>query len=64
MIEDNYEKWYKDHGCDHAHCPDGCEHPQPVLLSDGRMVCGRCRHKYGETVEVLPCGPEICKEHQ
>ena len=53
--------WYREHGCDHAHCPDGCEHPQPLLTADGRLLCGRCLFKYGEEVEMVPCVPETCQ---
>lgn len=46
--------WYAERGVDHAHCPDGCEHPQPVVLEDGRLVCRRCL-TFGETVDMEPC---------
>lgn len=52
--------WYEQHDCTHAHCPDGCEHPQPILI-DGRMLCGRCLIRFGEEVEVIPCTPEHCE---
>jgi hypothetical protein len=48
------EEWYAEHGVYHAHCPDGCEHPQPFIL-DGKLVCGRCAIKFGEVVEMEPC---------
>ncbi len=54
--------WYKEHGCWHAHCPDGCEKPQPFVNEQGKMVCGRCFFKFGEVVEMIPCIPEICGE--
>jgi hypothetical protein len=54
------EEWYTAHGCHHAHCPDGCEHPQPFMAGPGRLLCGRCWFKYGEEVEMVPCGPEVC----
>jgi hypothetical protein len=58
----------------HSHCPDG--HPQPVLLDDGRELCGRCLFRFGEAciaggrylrwvfeeVEMVPCTPETCEE--
>lgn len=56
------QDWYRDHNCSHAHCPDGCEHPQPFLADDGRMLCGRCAVKYGEAVEVEPCSPLNCPD--
>lgn len=55
------QDWYRDHGCDHAHCPDRCEHPQPILLTDGRLVCGRCLIRFDEVCEMVPCTPEICE---
>ncbi len=45
----------------HAHCPYLCEHPQPLRLPDGRLVCGRCAILDGEEVEMIPCTPEICE---
>lgn len=34
-------QWYAAHGCTHAHCEYGCEHPQPFM--DGAdLLCGRC----------------------
>lgn len=53
----NYIKWCEDNNSSHAHCPDGCEHPQPQLYN-GVLVCGRCLHKYNE---VVPCGLEVCQ---
>lgn len=38
----------------HGHCPDGCEHPQPVML-DGELLCGRCLIYFGEKVRIEPC---------
>lgn len=54
------EAWYKKNNCHHAHCPKGCEHPQPMLTSDDRMLCKRCFFKNNEITEVEPCRPEIC----
>lgn len=53
-------QWYQLHDCDHAHCPDGCSKPQPILLADGRLVCGRCLIRFSEVVEMVPCTPETC----
>jgi hypothetical protein len=61
-VRDYYTEWCAERGCDHAHCPDGCEHPQPVMLVDGRLVCGRCLFKCSEVTEMVPCSPEVCKE--
>lgn len=58
----DYERWYEDNGCHHAHCPRDCEHPQPLLLDDGRLVCGRCALLDTELVEMIPCTPETCDE--
>lgn len=58
----------------HGHCPDGCEHPQPIsgvptkplaeLLyldpSREHEFCGRCWVRFGELVPMAPCAPEIC----
>ena len=56
-----YEEWHKLRNCYHSHCPDGCEHPQPIILED-RLVCGRCLIRFNETVDMLPCDPTICNE--
>ena len=58
----NYDEWCEANGCDHGHCPDGCEHPQPVMLEGDRLVCGRCLFRFGERVEMAPCTPETCPE--
>ena len=58
-VQTNAE-WYAAHGCDHAHCPHGCEHPQPFLIDDGRLVCGRCAILDNVLSEMLPCTPEVC----
>jgi hypothetical protein len=60
MADTPMQVWYRLHGCDHAHCPNECEHPQPFLLPDGRMVCGRCAILDGQFVEMIPCTPETC----
>jgi len=39
----------------HKHCPLECEHPQPVILADGREVCGRCLFVYHEVTEMVVC---------
>jgi len=53
--------WYREHGCDHAHCPYDCSHPQPFVLDDGRLVCGRCAIIDHEVVEMVPCTPATCE---
>jgi hypothetical protein len=59
---DAYGEWCERNGCDHGHCPDGCSKPQPVLLADGRLVCGRCLIRFNEASEMVPCTPEVCGE--
>lgn len=39
----------------HTHCPLDCEHPQPVVLADGREVCGRCLYVDGRVTETVAC---------
>ena len=53
--------WYARHGCDHAHCPHECEHPQPFMDGE-RLVCGRCANVEHIETEMVPCTPEICIE--
>lgn len=53
------EEWYLAHGCDHAHCPCDCEHPQPWVTGD-RLVCGCCAVD-GELCDMVPCTPEVCE---
>jgi hypothetical protein len=52
-------EWYERHGCDHAHCPFECEHPQPFMI-DGDLVRGRCVIKNSEIVKMIPCTPDVC----
>lgn len=59
MSAEAYAAWCRENGCEHGHCPDGCEHPQPCL-ADGVVVCGRCLIMFGEAVPLVPCGPEVC----
>jgi hypothetical protein len=79
---------------DHSHCPDGCEHPQPIRMESWGLfwggtltlvtprlegvatlrniggdwqklsmeICGRCWHRFGEFVTMVPCTPEICAD--
>jgi hypothetical protein len=54
------KEWYKVHGVNHAHCPNGCEHPQPFIIND-ELMCGRCAHKDGIFVPMVPCRPEVCQ---
>lgn len=43
----------------HAHCPHGCEHPQPFLHKD-EQVCGCCWFKHHVRTPMIPCTPELC----
>jgi hypothetical protein len=56
------QEWNAKHGCTHAHCPCGCEHPQP-FMADGVLICGRCAIKFGERCVMVPCVPPGCLEH-
>jgi hypothetical protein len=59
-----YDEWCKRNGCFHAHCPKGCEHPQPAVTQTGDLICGlhmAFRHEY---VLMEPCDPKICTEGQ
>jgi hypothetical protein len=53
------QAWYHANNCTHAHCPQNCEHPQP-LLHDGELLCGRCLILLGERSPMIPCTPAIC----
>ncbi len=53
------EGWYAERGCTHAHCPLGCDKPQPSLVG-GRMLCMRCWVQDGIASEMIPCVPETC----
>jgi hypothetical protein len=53
------EEWYKKNNCEHAHCPDNCEHPQP-FMRNSKLLCGRCWFKFNEEVEMIPCDQDIC----
>lgn len=62
---DHYDIWCKDNNCSHGHCPEGCEHPQPIaVIFKGetvvRLVCGRCLCKYEVLNEMVPCSPKDC----
>jgi hypothetical protein len=55
-----YTAWCLQRGVTHAHCPDGCEHPQPFVDATGTLLCGRCAAVYGERTAMVPCLPEVC----
>ena len=38
QVMDN-QKWYEDNNCTHAHCPEGCDKPQPSLVNRKCFVC-------------------------
>lgn len=56
-----YSEWYAANDCDHAHCPEGCEHPQPTVNTLGELICGRCWFKFGEKTLMVACKPDICE---
>jgi hypothetical protein len=56
----DYEIWCREKGCQHAHCPCYCDHPQP-FLHDGKLVCGECAIVDGNFCEMIPCYPETCE---
>lgn len=58
MTED---EWYKQNACNHSHCINECEHPQPFML-ENNLVCGRCWFIYKIKNIMIPCTPENCKE--
>jgi len=51
--------WYKEHNCDHAHCPRDCEKPQPSLIGN-RLLCMKCYILEGIESEMAPCTPATC----
>jgi hypothetical protein len=59
MSESGYTEWCEANGCQHGHCPEDCEKPQPRMF-DGSLVCGKCLVKYGKISVMIPCTPEIC----
>lgn len=58
-MTDGEQRWYGVNG--HAHCPEGCEHPQERFLN-GVMVCGRCLVLCGVITPVVGCTPDVCEE--
>lgn len=61
--ESTYLDWCRARDCDHAHCPNECEHPQPFVIAD-RLFCGRCYFEAQKLVDMLPCGPEMCGDER
>lgn len=60
IINDDYYLWCLARGVQHAHCPDGCDHPQPILADDGELYCGRCWVQDRVKSRMVPCTPEAC----
>jgi hypothetical protein len=57
----NLAQWYEQHGCDHAHCPEECDHPQPFIdEATGDLLCGGCWFRFGRRSVMIPCTPEAC----
>lgn len=54
-----YDEWCKINYCDHGHCPEECEKPQPIYLWNGLFVCRKCL-LYGIISKMIPCTPETC----
>ncbi len=55
-------EWYAANDCDHAHCQQACDKPQPFLTADGRLLCSRCWVIDGVQSEMIPCRPETCED--
>jgi len=55
------EEWYQQNGCEHAHCPYDCDHPQPIMDGE-KLICASCLHaSQGKAfVEMIPCTPDVC----
>lgn len=47
-------EWLAKHGVSHAHCPLGCEHPQPFFFQ-GEYICGRCAFIDNIKTPMDPC---------
>lgn len=56
----DYREWCEVRGVTHAHCVLHCDKPQPTLLPDGRLVCGRCLVVDGVASECVACTPDVC----
>jgi len=54
-----YAAWCAAHNCQHAHCPYGCDHPQP-FEHEGKLYCGKHWFDDLELVEMVPCDETIC----
>jgi hypothetical protein len=53
-------EWYAEHCCTHAHCPHGCEKPQPILDGD-ELLCLRCLvYEGGRRSPMIPCTLDNC----
>lgn len=62
-------EWYEHNKCQHAHCQQCCEHPQPFIARQDdypngpwTLYCGRCWFKAGVLSPMIPCFPEKCEE--
>lgn len=67
-----YTDWCILHGCQHGHCENACEKPQPThtewvqhptsgircLVED--LICQRCLVVHGVVSVMIPCTPEVC----
>lgn len=58
-----YQEWMIKNDCDHGHCPNDCDHPQPFWNDQvNALICGRCAFKFNEVMEMIPCTPINCDE--
>jgi hypothetical protein len=55
-----YADWCAARGVTHAHCPCGCEHPQPFLSCTGLLICGACWALARAWCAMVPCTPAAC----
>jgi hypothetical protein len=62
IVPATYSAWLLSRGplVTHAHCPEGCEHPQPFVDVAGLLWCGRCWFMYGCLSLMVGCTPETC----
>lgn len=56
--------WCIERGVSHAHCPLGCEHPQPFIpfADTSRLLCGGCYFVDNRITDMAPCLPETCRD--
>lgn len=58
-----YKEWCIKYGCNHGHCGRyECENPQPFIIENERLICGRCAILENTISDMVPCTPETCIE--